>query len=220
MLCDVILGYLFSMKTKLVGLYFFLSVFLNGFSQETDVTNLVRITVVNPGISYEARVGKLQTVFVQPFMKTTFHTEAESFILIPFRIHTTYYFDPAITAQFRQYYLTRKQKMKMKDHSLNSMNYVALYEELFFTKRPIYQNVTSRRGYNKLAIVWGLQRNLSDHFSFNANLGYGYTFPTRPFYSPNGQKFDETLNESIVCQINFGFWLNKKTKHSSLQNAN
>lgn len=204
------------MKTKLACLALFLSAWSKSISQEVDVSNVVRITVINPGIGYEARVGKLQTVFAQTFMKTMLHAESEAFILIPFRVHTTYYFDPAVTVQFRQYYLTRKQKIKTKDHSLNSMNYVALYEELFFTKKPIYQNVDSRRGYNKLAIVWGLQRNLSDHFSFNANLGYGYTFPTRPFYSPNGQKFDETLNEAIVCQINLGFWLNRKTKGSSL----
>lgn len=204
------------MKTTFFCFFFLLLTGLSGYSQDADVTKVVKLTVINPGASYENRIGKLQTLFVQPFIKSSIHAEPENIIVFPFRTHTTYYFDPAVTAQFRQYYLTKKQRRSAKAHSLNSMNYLALYEELFFSKRPIYQNVTSRRGYNKLAIVWGLQRNLPDHFSVNFHVGYAYTFPLKPFYDLSGQKPDETLNESLLVQLNLGFWLNGKRKNRLL----
>src|SRR5690349_17325498 len=35
---------------------------------ETDASNVTRVTVFNPGLSYEARIARSQTVYVQGFM--------------------------------------------------------------------------------------------------------------------------------------------------------
>lgn len=197
-------------KTFCLYFCFFLVHCLKGSCQDADVANLLKLTLANPGISYELRLGKLQTVYGQAFMKTSVFVEGESFMFIPYNIRTRYFFDPAFTVQFRQYYQTRKQRQRRGAPSINSMNYVALYEEMFFTEKPLYQQVDGRTGYNRIALVWGLQTNISRRFSFNYILGYGYLFPIKPFYYPSGEKMEETLRDTPLIQLTLGLLLNKK----------
>lgn len=200
------------MKTKAFGLFLLLLPFLKNFAQSDDVTSLVKLTLVNPGVSFERRVGRMQTIYVQPFLKTSLYLTGRSFALIPYDVTTHYYFDPAVSVQFRQYYLTRRQKRKERNHELNSMNYIGLYEEVFFSKKPFYQQVGSRRGYNRLALVWGWQQTVTKRFSFDLDLGYGYFFPLKPFYYSTGEKMEELLQPRVMAQLNIGFLLNHKNK--------
>jgi hypothetical protein len=200
------------MYSRLFCITFLLVTVSKGFSQSGDVSNLLKISLVNPGISYEVKLGKLQTICVHTFLKTSVHVEGKSFILIPYNITTTFFFDPAMSLQFRQYYLTRKQRDGNRNHLLNNMNYIGLYEEMFFTRKPLYQKVSSRRAYNRVALVWGTQQNITRHLSFNIDLGYGYLFPVKPFYNTNGEKKEETLRETPLVQLTLALLLGTKGK--------
>ena len=60
------------MNCKLICLSILLSCVLTGYSQQqTDVTNVTKVTILNPGVSYEARIAKFQTIYVQGFMSTS-----------------------------------------------------------------------------------------------------------------------------------------------------
>ncbi len=199
------------MKVKISCFGFFLVICIKSICQQPDVDNLLKLTLANPGLSYEMKIGKLQSFYVHPFMKTSMHLQGGSFLFIPYNVHTHYFFDPALALQFRQYYQTGKQKRKQKDYFLNNMNFVALYEEMFYTKKPLYRQVSKRKGYNKIALVWGLQTNITPRVSFNSILGYGYLFPLKPFYYSNGEKMEEMLMETPIVQLTFSLLLKKKT---------
>jgi hypothetical protein len=47
----------------------------NCFSQltgEADITDVTKVTFFNPGVSYEKRIGKFQSLYAQAFLNTSF----------------------------------------------------------------------------------------------------------------------------------------------------
>ena len=58
------------MNFRLLLLIAFTGCALSSLSQEpdVDVTNVTKITILNPGFSHERRIGKFQTVYGQFFM--------------------------------------------------------------------------------------------------------------------------------------------------------
>jgi len=103
---------------------------------ETGVTNVTKLTFLNPGISYEARVGKLQTAYVQAFMNTSAYFSYSSSI----GSSSGVYFDPAATAQYRYYYNAAARQAKGKRTEMNSMNYIAGLAETIFTRSAADDN--------------------------------------------------------------------------------
>src|SRR5689334_15473284 len=118
------------MKSKLICFLSALLCALKSFSQEPEVTDVARITILSPGFSYEMKAGKFQTLFFQVFMNTSAYAEYSSY----FGYESRFYFDPAVTAQYRYYYNAGKRTDKGKRTEMNSMNYLALIDELFFSK--------------------------------------------------------------------------------------
>ena len=88
---------------------------------ETDIINLTKITFLNPGISYEHRIGKLQSLYFQAFMNTSAGVSYSS----SFGWNSGIYFDPALTAQYRYYYNAKKRESKGKRTEWNNLNYLA-----------------------------------------------------------------------------------------------
>jgi Protein of unknown function (DUF3575) len=198
------------MKLKLACLLFIVLPALTGISQDLGVTNVAKITILNPGFGYEMKTGKFQTLFFQAFMNTSAYAEYSSY----FGYESSFYFDPAATAQYRFYYNAGQRFDKGKRTEMNSMNYLALVDELLFSKIPIstgYSEESSRRAVNRVGVVWGLQRNYQKHFSLDLNLGLGYVITNGTFYNVNGQKTTRRISQpTTLGQLNLGIWLNTK----------
>ena len=198
---------------KLTKLYFIplLIITVSSFAQEqdeVDVTDVFKVTVINPGVSYEKRVGKYQTLYGQLFVNTSVSAGWSSSFGNSFEL----YVDPAFTAQYRYYYNAKKRERKGKRTDLNSMNYLTGIFETLLSKRTVSAssfNEPNRRSINTLGVAWGFQRNYNSRFSLDLNLGLGYLV-TKVSY-PNIYQASDVVGEfTTMGQINIGFWLNRR----------
>ena len=189
-----------------------LFIFSESFSQssDADVMNVFKITILNPGISYEKALFKYQTFYAQAFINfsATLNEDATQETA-----DINFYVDPAFTGQYRFYYNFNKRASKSKRTERNSANYFAADYEGIFTKLPIadtYVEETDRRLLNRLGVVWGFQRNYKWKFSLDFNVGLGYMFgkSTEYIYLQNENISDTQGRVTLLSQINIGFWLN------------
>lgn len=185
------------------------------FSQEktqADVRNLTKITFLDPGFIYEARVGKLQSLSAQAFMRTSAYFSWSSSL----GSNSGIYFDPAAAVQYRYYYNAANREAKSKRTEMNSMNYVgAVFETVFTAAAQEEGNLQEdhRRPVPSMGVVWGLQRNGEKRFSFDLNLGLGYLFARGTVYKFDGSFDTQTVRVSKFTgmgQLSLGFWLNRK----------
>ena len=194
-----------------------LSIFLslNCFSQNdsiTQVTKVSKVTFFNPGISYEGKIAKYQTLYGQLFMNTSVAVTSSNTISTP----TTFYFDPAITIQYRYYYNLKKRAFANKMVERNSANYLGAVFEGMLSKANIVlssHHEEKRRPVYSYGVVWGLQRNYKKRFSLDINFGAGYQSGSQ---TSKNVIADNTIKEhvgkfTVLGQLNIGIWLNKKT---------
>ena len=170
---------------------------------EEDATNVAKITLLNPGVGYEARIGHYQTISGQLFMNLSTYAEDGGS-----RENIRFYFDPAATLQYRYYYNGGKRAEAGKRIEKNSMNYVAAVGEVFFSRMPltVYANEeNSRRPVYRLGAVWGLQRNFEKHFSLDVNIGPGILSSTETFSQTSTVKHSVS-QVTLMGQLNLGFW--------------
>ncbi|HTM93467.1 MAG TPA: hypothetical protein VL095_13685 [Flavisolibacter sp.] len=198
------------MRFKLICLFILLTGFMAGFAQEVDVTNVARVTILNPGLSYETRVGRFQTVYGQAFMNLSASYSYSSSM----GSNSEFYFDPAATLQYRYYYNGGKRMEMEKRTEMNSMNYVAVISEVIFSKMRLtsdYFDESGRRGITRFGVAWGLQRNYKSRFSLDLNLGLGYMVAKGTTYNYSGQLTTRTITTpTMMGQFNIGFWLNRE----------
>jgi hypothetical protein len=183
----------------------------NCFSQESnaDVMNVFKITILNPGISYEKAIMKYQAFYAQAFINfsATLNDEGPEET-----IDINFYVDPAITAQYRFYYNFNKRANKSKRVEGNSANYFAADYEGIFSKLPIsdsYNEEIDRRLLNRIGAVWGFQRNYKSKFSLDFNVGLGYMFGKSTEYDflLENNVSNSQGQITLLSQINIGFWL-------------
>ena len=200
------------MKLKLLSVLVAFFTTTHSFSQEeTDITNLTKITFLNPGISREARIGRLQSIYLQAFMNTSAYFSYSSSLGTDGGV----FFDPALTAQYRYYYNAEKRASKGKRTEMNNLNYVSGVIEIGFSKGAIsdqYVSEKNRRPVTKIAAVWGIQRNGARRFSLDLNLGIGYVFAKGTKYNEiTWQPYSSRISQfTTLGQLNLGFWLNKR----------
>ena len=180
---------------------------------QSDVTNVAKVTIINPGFSFEQRIGKHQTLYGQAFMNTAFSFNYSS----TFGGSTKVYFDPAVTLQYRYYYNINRRLNAEKRIDMNSLNYVGAVWETVFSKQNIGQrnyDELKARPINKVGVVWGFQRNYKSRFSLDVNVGPGYLFAKQTTsYIYSNPTVKETIGQpTILGQVNIGIWLNKRKK--------
>ncbi len=185
----------------------------NCFFQEKgnpDIRDVTKATFLNPGISYEKRIGKFQSLYAQAFMNTSFAIGFSDALGNTSVIH----FDPALTLQYRYYYNSAKREAKGKRTEMNSLNYLSSILETTFSKGSIsssYYTEKKRRAINILGIAWGFQRNYKKRFSLDFDLGIGYLFTKGTTTDYTGQYITKNIGQfTTVSQLNLGFWLNKR----------
>ncbi|MEO6894375.1 MAG: hypothetical protein ABI136_05015 [Ginsengibacter sp.] len=203
------------MKIIITQLFFFMAILANTkcFSQENespDLTNLTKVTFFNPGISYEKRIAKLQSLYAQLFMNTSFSIGYSD----TWGATSDIRFDPAATLQYRYYYNSGQRAAKGKTTEMNNLNYVSLISETSIITEKIFFVDHVKKNHpalNKFSIVWGLQRNYKSRFSLDLNVGPSYFFGNVTSQNNAGQLTTEKEDEfTIAGQINLGFWLNKR----------
>lgn len=197
-----------------------LSAATTGFSQSLpkepepipDVTNITKLTL-NPGFSYEKRIGKHQTLYGQVYPAINFSFDFSDGIGGD-QTNTSFYVDPAVYVQYRFYYNARARQEKGKRTELNSMNYIALVDRTVFSKHPINSNYEMEKSYrpmNTLGAVWGLQRNFRSRISIDLNVGPAIAFAKTTSKDLSGHTETYIHNEfALLTQFDIGFWLNKR----------
>jgi hypothetical protein len=186
---------------------------MNCFSQDKETAGIVDVTkatFLDPGISYEKAIGKLQSLYGQAFMSTSFSVGYSSAL----GTTTSLGFDPALTVQYRYYYNYARRQQKGKRTEMNSLNYIGPAIGTVFSKNRISASdypETSRRPINTIGLVWGFQRNYEKRFSLDLNLGFGYLFTTATTRGPADEPIKKHVGQfSTLGQLNLGFWLNKR----------
>lgn len=179
------------------------------FAQDSipGVVNVTKINFLNPGISYEHRIGKNQTVQLSAFMNVLVSLGFSS-------DHSTsdVYVDPAVGAEYRYYYNFRKRSADGKSVSKNSANYIGLYGNMIFSKMRVnssYYIESKRRNVNVVGLGWGMQRNYTKHFSLDLNIGGQYRFARSSYPGADNTTMQKTGGEFLpAVLLGLGFWLN------------
>jgi hypothetical protein len=197
---------------------FFMSVAAtaNCFGQDKEnsgLINMTKVTFFNPGISYEKRIAKLQSLYAHLFMNTSFsvgYSDALGNI-------SDIRFDPAATLQYRYYYNKGQREASGKNTEMNNLNYVSLITETtVVTEKVLLVDYVEKihRAINEFGIAWGLQRNYKSRFGLDLNVGPYYLFAKATKQSSTGQFVTEKVDEfTISGQISLGFWLNKRNRN-------
>lgn len=201
------------MYIKKLAFLLLLTISTNCFSQGTtqvDITNVTKVTFLSPGISYEKRIGKFQSLVGQVFMAPSFYASYSDFLGTDARL----VFDPGFSFQYRYYYNYDKRKEKGKRTEINSLNYISPTFENVFSKVAIasdHYGEYNRRAINTIGVVWGIQRNYKKRFSLDLNLGAGYLFTTATLSNGMGQTIKRNYSQfTPLGQLTLGFWLNKR----------
>jgi len=183
----------------------------NCFSQKdinTDIRNVTKITFFNPGISYEMKIGKLQSLYAQAFLSTSFYLGYSSSLGSTSGINMY----PALALQYRYYYNAARRKAKGKRTEMNSLNYVSALVETDFYKENVSSNGEKQLRASKICgVVWGFQRNYQKRFSLDLNLGVSYVYSKETTINDAGQYTTKNVGEfTNIGQIGLGFWLNRR----------
>jgi hypothetical protein len=198
-------------KPVLSALFLFIGV--NSFSQEEskpEITNVTKINFLDPGVGYEMRIAKNQSLGIHAFMSISAGFGYSS----DFGTSSFFYLDPALMLQYRYYYNLSRRNRKGKRTDMNSANYISpLFETIFYKVRisGVENTGNERQIINTMGLVWGLQRNYKSRFSLDLNMGVGYGFGKKAELDNNG-KIIMTNVSGFGVPINFtlGFWLNKR----------
>ena len=206
------------MKIIVIKLFFFISVVAttNCFGQDKDssgLINITKVTFLNPGISYEKRIAKLQSLYAELFMNTSFAIGYSDALGNTSDLR----FDPAATLQYRYYYNAGQREAKGKNTKMNNLNYVSfIFETTLITEKILFVDHVEKKypAINKFGIAWGLQRNYKSRFSLDLNVGPYYLFAKVTRQNSTGEFITENVDEfTILGQINLGFWLNKRNSN-------
>lgn len=168
---------------------------------EQGVVNLTKISFLSPGVSYEQKIGRFQTLYGCAFFNPSGYFGYSSTLGTSSHL----YLDPAITIQYRYYYNAFRRGTKGRNIDMNNLNYVAPVFKTTFNAE------NSQRSIHKTGIVWGLQRNYRRRFSLDLNIGLGYAFG-REGRAESGEITGEQISEfTTIGQLNLGIWLNARS---------
>jgi len=202
------------MNTKWIILFSICLVSLHCFSQDretADVTDIKKINFFNPGLVYEKRTGKFQTIHVQAYVALSTYLAFSSDNGPGTRAGL--YLDPAAALGYRYYYNYAQREAKGKRTELNSLNFIGPVLQIVFSNANITANYLTeekRRAINLIGLSWGLQRNYNKRFSLDLNLGAGYLF-AKSTETVSGQTDNKVTGKATtIGHLTLGFWINKR----------
>jgi hypothetical protein len=174
---------------------------------KTDIRDVTKLNLFEPGISYEKRIGKMQSLAGQAFLSTSIYIGYSDALGNTSSIDVY----PALSLQYRYYYNAAKRNAKGKRTEMNSLNYVTAIGEVDFYRENLSFTENDLRTLKVFGIAWGFQRNYPKRFSLDLSFGLGYVFTKQTTINNAGEYITEnTGNVTNIGQIGFGFWLNKR----------
>ena len=202
------------MTSKKIILLLLISIGTNCFSQDkplTDITDITKVTFLSPGIGYEKRIAKYQSLYIQAFMSISAGLAYSD----TFGFTSGFDFDPALSIEYRYYYNFVKRRDKGRRVDMNSLNYLSPFFRTVFPKRNIPSSPgyfeRRRRAVHSIGGTWGMQRNYKGRFSLDLNIGVGYFFKEASYTDESGQVVkDNTGQIDIPGRLSLGIWLNKR----------
>lgn len=191
-------NYTLEMKNPLTPALFFLLMLISdrGYAQnqelEESVSSLFKLNFFSPGVSYEQKLAQYQTIHFASYIDAAINTQSTNG-----GTHTDIYLLPTIAFEIRNYYNLNKRDRKGLRTDMNSGNYLA----------PVYIGRYSFRNdidlwISQIGAVWGVQRTAASGFSFDINLGLGYSWA-----EPNAD-FSNMMD--IIFQLALGFRIGKR----------
>ena len=194
-----------------IPLLLLIQVSVCSFSQDSihiDVRDVTKVTFFDPGISYEKRIGKLQSLYAQAFLSTSIYLGYSSTLGNMSSID----FYPALALQYRYYYNAGRRKGKGKRTEMNSLNYLSAIAEInLYRERVAIDGEKEFRTSKIFRVAWGIQRNYPKRFSVDLSFGPGYMFTKQTTVNDLGEYSTKNVAAfTYVAQIGLGFWLNKR----------
>jgi hypothetical protein len=172
--------------------------------------NVSKLTFLSPGVSFELKTNRFQTLHTNFYAATSFGINFSS----SQGTNTFLTFDPAATLQYRFYYNGEKRSERGKRTALNSMNYIAPSFDYVFTRKSISQEYlvpVDRRPLIQGGVVWGMQRNFPKRFSLDLSAGPGFYFvESRTKRADDIVEISTTGGFTIMANVRLGIWLNKR----------
>lgn len=183
------------------------------FGQDTikvEVSDLVKINFLYPGVSYEKRISKSQTLYVNAYVLI-----APSGLISEFGSPDGVYIAPDLTLQYRYYYNGLKRYKNGKRTDKNSMNYMGMLYDVFYSDMPVTQWTKEPRArlVHTAGLVWGMQRNYAKHFSLGLDLGPGFTFAKETdywYFGPLDEMVRTKTIFTLIASVSLGFWIGRE----------
>jgi hypothetical protein len=173
--------------------------------QTAELTNLAKINLFNPGVSFEKRINSNQTLYLNTFYNLHIATKGRK----NSALFSKLVFEPSLAVQYRFYYNIPVRKTKM--NSFNSYNYVCPAFETNYGKREelsFDNSVTPKTTIYKIGALWGIQRNYKNHFSVDANVGLSYiTYKNKTEDSPGSYSILKVSTVGIIGHVNIGYFI-------------
>jgi hypothetical protein len=176
----------------------------------TVANSIIKASFWGPGISYEKKIGKFQSLYTEAILVMEVGIGYSSSLGNLSYIHAY----PALDLQYRYYYNSVKREAKRKRTEMNSLNYISGGVGATFYKYKDYISTQRDLMVSKgIGITWGLQRNYTERFSLDLYLGGGYSFRTEAKLNDAGEyTIKNKRGVSGIAGVKLGFWLNRKDK--------
>jgi hypothetical protein len=179
-------------------------------SANSDIRDITKLNFLGPGISYEKRIGKFQSLHAQAYMETSAYFSYSDV----FGTDAGVYFSPALALQYRYYYNAARREAKGKRTAMNSLNYVGAVSQVAFLKNEIITSYFPEEGRQPsytIGAIWGFQRNYLKRFSLDFHVGLGYiNYKTMEFDEEDKPVIKNAGELTLISQLSLGFWLNKR----------
>ncbi|ULQ50865.1 hypothetical protein [Flavihumibacter fluvii] len=177
----------------------------------TTLSQVVRVNILNPGLSYELPVSRMQTLLMAGGLNTSFGVGFSSSLGTSAFIS----FVPGVNAQYRFYYNARKRHEKGKRTAMNSLNYIAPAYEVLFSAYNVDEDAIDEESHvrpiHTIGAVWGIQRNYKTRFSLDLSLGIGYQIAESTYYDAVDQYYTSIKGTpTAIIKLQLGIWVNKK----------
>jgi hypothetical protein len=175
-----------------------------------DVTDITRVNLISPGLGYEKRIGKYQTLYLQGFLSLSGgigYSSSQGFL-------SHFYVDPTLSLEYRYFYNFRSRQERGKRVDMNSSNYLSPFIRTAFSKRDYVDEMgnidSKRKAINAVGVTWGLQRNFNSRLCVDVNIGAGYIFGGDNYVN-DGELFTQRNGQFYIpTRMTLGFWLNKR----------
>jgi putative salt-induced outer membrane protein YdiY len=176
-------------------------------AQVPATQDLLRISLIDPGISYEKAASPKNTVSLHGVLRSRLSVGFSSS-----QGNTSdLYFDPSVALQFRHYYNLAKRQSQDRRISKNSGNYLVGLTEVLFSKETLksyHLEKPGRRTLHGFSLGWGFQRNYKSHISLDIQLGVNFRYGRGTYYNHNTE-ISRTVSGRVseMIQVRLGCWI-------------